>query len=546
MSSPDQTNVTPSYLANKVAESDKTESLKGSTKDKSTYDPSIALAQEIDRDGESFDEVPQSNRRIGTFSAVMLISNRIIGTGIFATPGSIVSSTGSIGLALIFWVIGALIAGSGLAVYLEWGLAIPRSGGEKNYLEFYYRRPLYLISCMYAMYAALLGWPSGNSVYAGEMLLNAADTELGRWNQRAIGVGVVTFGLIIHGCAPKWGIRLQNVLGIFKIGVLLFIVFAGFAALAGRVQAGAPNPSNFKNAFAGSKSDANSFVSAMYNVIWSFVGYSNCFYSMSEIKSPIKTVRRAAPLAIILITIVYLLVNIAFFAAVPKDVILTSNRLLAAEFFGRMFGDKANKAVSVLIALSAIGNVLSVLFSQGRVNQELGREGIYPFAKFFASNKPFNAPLAGLALHWAVTLIIILAPPGGDAYSFLLNLISYPLNIFNTLISFGLLMIYFQKDKHQWNSPFSCTLPVVIFFFLANLFLVIAPLVPPAAGNEPYKYLPYWLHVVVGFGIIGAGIVYWIVWANILPRIGGYRLGRIEVLGEDGLTRKVFVKERLD
>lgn len=111
-------------------------------------------------------------------------------------------------------------------------------------------------------------------------------------------------------------------------------------------------------------------------------------------------------------------------AAVPKEVILTSDRLIAAEFFTRMYGESAGKAISVIIGLSAIGNVLSVLFGQGRVNQELGREGVLPFSKFWASNKPFNSPFAGLGLQWAVTLIIMLAPPGGDIYSFLLNLIS--------------------------------------------------------------------------------------------------------------------------
>jgi len=166
---------------------------------------------------------------------------------------------------------------------------------------------------------------------------------------------------------------------------------------------------------------------------------------MSEIKSPIKTVKRAAPIAMLLVSVICesllhrtalgvldlqtlsdslslplplslslflslsadMLVNIAFFAAVPKAVILSSNRLLAAEFMTRMFGSTAGgTAISVIIALSAIGNVLSVLFSQGRVNQELGREGILPFSKFFASNKPFNSPFAGLGLQWAVTLIM--------------------------------------------------------------------------------------------------------------------------------------------
>jgi len=80
-----------------------------------------------------------------------------------------------------------------------------------------------------------------------------------------------------------------------------------------------------------------------------------------------------------------------------------------------MFGARANQAISILIALSAIGNVLAVLFSQGRINQELGREGVLPWSKFWASNKPFNSPLAGLTLQWAVTLIIILAVSIVDA-----------------------------------------------------------------------------------------------------------------------------------
>ncbi|KAG7092792.1 hypothetical protein E1B28_009111 [Marasmius oreades] len=358
-------------------------------------------------DGESFDQVPQGNRRMGAVSAVMLIANRMIGTGIFATPASIVGSTGSIGLALFLWVIGGIIAAAGLALYLEWATALPRSGGEKNYLEFFYLKPLYFISCVYAMYAVLLGWPSGNSVFAGEMLLNAVDVEVGQWNQRGIGLGVVTFALLVHGVTPKFGIYLSNVLGLFKIVVLLFIICTGFAALAGRVPGGAPD--NYTNAFAGTRTDANAFVSALYNVIWSFVGYSNAFYAMSEIRNPILTVKRAAPMAMIVVTVLYLLTNVAYFAAVPKETVLTSKRLLAAEFFGTMFGRKANRAVSVLIALSAIGNVLAVLFSQGRINQELGREGVLPFSKIWASNKPFNSPLAGLSLQWIVTVIIILA-----------------------------------------------------------------------------------------------------------------------------------------
>lgn len=57
----------------------------------------------------------------------------------------------------------------------------------------------------------------------------------------------------------------------------------------------------------------------------------------------------------------------------------------------------------------------------GLVIQELGREGILPFSAFFASNKPFGAPLAGLTIQWLVSCSFVIAPPPGDAYLFMIS-----------------------------------------------------------------------------------------------------------------------------
>jgi amino acid transporter len=86
------------------------------------------------------------------------IINRMIGTGIFATPSGIFALSGSVGLALFMWVAGTLIAAAGLLVYIEFGTAIPRNGGEKNYLEFVYRRPRFLATGFFTSYVMLLGW----------------------------------------------------------------------------------------------------------------------------------------------------------------------------------------------------------------------------------------------------------------------------------------------------------------------------------------------------------------------------------------------------
>jgi len=94
----------------------------------------------------------------------------MIGTGIFATPSGIFALSGSVGLALFMWVAGTLIAAAGLLVYIEFGTAIPRNGGEKNYLEFVYRKPRFLATGFFTSYVMLLGW-AGEQLFFGFRLV---------------------------------------------------------------------------------------------------------------------------------------------------------------------------------------------------------------------------------------------------------------------------------------------------------------------------------------------------------------------------------------
>ncbi|ATY66409.1 high affinity methionine permease [Cordyceps militaris CM01] len=501
-----------------------------------------AVGNLSDVESARFQIARDNKRQLGVPSATLLIFNRIIGTGIFATPATILSLCGSVGLTLFIWVAGMLIAAAGTAVYMEFGTAMPRNGGEKNYLEFVYRRPRFLTTCLYTGYVVLLGWAAGNSVIFGEYILHAARVEVTRWNQRGIALACLTAAFLVHGCALKWGVRLQNALGIIKIIVIVLIIVAPLANLK-KVR----ENDSFRDSFQGTNSSAYGIVTALYNVIWSYVGYSNANYALSETKDPVRTLKRAAPLAIGTVSVLYMLANISYFAAVSKQEMLESKRLVAASLFRNMYGESAERALSVFVALSAFGNVLSVIFSQGRLVQELGREGVLPFSRFWASNRPFNAPLAGLFEHWAITTITMLAPPSGDAYNFVLNLISYPLAIINAFVGAGLVYLYRNKEKRNWNPPFKATLPVAVFFCLSNVYLVVAPFVPPSEGQNVYEHLPYWIHCVVGFGVIGAGGVYWLIWTKALPKIGRYQLVRETYMDEiDGWERSRFTKKPLD
>ncbi|KAJ3709608.1 APC amino acid permease [Lentinula raphanica] len=500
-------------------------------------------------DGESFDKVPQTKRQLGLSSAVFLVFNRVIGTGIFATPSVILRTSGSVGVALLMWIVGALIAAMGTAVYIELGTGLPRSGGEKNYLEFIYRKPEFLTTCTYSIYAVITGSAAANSVVFGEYVIHALGGEPSRFNVRFIAVLCLTFILLLHGLASKWGVRLQNSLAMFKLVILSAIALCGFLSLAGvpafAVKSEYERPNNFRwdNMWEGSRGDANALVTGLYNVIWSFVGYSTANYALSEVREPVRTIKRAAPIAMSAVTVVYISINIAYFAVVSKNDILGSKRIVAALFFRNLFGEKMERALSVFIALSTLGNLLSGQFSQGRVVQELGREGLLPFSTFFSSNKPFGAPLAGLFTQYLVSVVFVVLPPPGDAYLFMISLSSYCYALINTLVSVGLLLLYTPYLRsYDWRPPFHASTVIIALFAISNLFLVIVPFISPATGSRTYEHLPYWSHVVVAFSVSAVGMGYWLFWFRWLPRKREYRLVREKVQQADGVTRCVFRK----
>jgi len=94
---------------------------------------------------------------------------------------------------------------------------------------------------------------------------------------------------------------------------------------------------------------------------------------------------------------------------------------LSCNVMARVTDGRYLQLLSLMIALSTLGNTLAALFTHGRLIQELGREGVLPWSSFFASDWPFNTPMAGLFAQWAISSAYILLPPPGDAYLFVLN-----------------------------------------------------------------------------------------------------------------------------
>lgn len=182
---------------------------------------------------------------------------------------------------------------------------------------------------------------------------------------------------------------------------------------------------------------------------------------------------------------------------------------------------------------------MTVTFAQARINQELAKEGVIPFPKFWASSWPFGSPSSGLLLHFIPSFIVIVAIPFGDAYDFILDLEGYPASVINFLVVVGL--FYLRWKSPNVHRPYRVWWPVAFFFMVGQSFQLVAPFIRPPGGKGDTS-LPYWLSSVIGIAILLLGVLYWFVWQKVLPTVGKYRLSPEHEELSDGTTVVTYKK----
>jgi len=493
-------------------------------------------------------EESSAARNLGWSSAYILIISRVIGSGIFAIPGVIARSAGSIGVSLLLWFAGAIVAACGLVVSLELGCMLPRSGGEKVYLEFIYDRPRFLASTIIAVQAAMLGFTASNCIVFGKYMLFALNIPATDFSQRICAAGLIIAVTIIHARFLKGGIMIQNALGWIKIIVVAFMAFAGISVVIFKPTHVLQNVHHHKQPFSWdhiwscSEWNFGALATSFFKVSYAYSGYDNVNNVLDEVKDPIHTLKTAAPAAMVTIFFFYILLNIAYFIVVPLDEIKSSGELVGALFFERVLGPGVgNTALPVLIGLSAAGNVMVTTFAQGRINQEIARQGFFPYARTLSSSKPFNTPLGGLIVHLVPSLLVILLPPQGGAYSFILEVKGYPAQLTALAISAGL--IWLRRRRPDLKRPVRAWTPAVVVPLTLSLALLLAPFFPPADGKQEFAFW-YGTYAIVGMATVVIAVLWWWVWIKILPRWGRYTFEEEYDVLEDGTKLTKLVKVR--
>lgn len=311
---------------------------------------------------------------VGSVTIIFLNLSKVVGTGVYSTPSAILKGTGSVGLSLIYWFIGFLIACSALSVYLEYASYFPsRSGSEVVYLEQAYPRPRYLIHVTFAIQTVLLSFSASNSIVLAQYLFRINGHTPTPWEQKGVAIAGYTVVVLLLAFHTRFSYRLSNAIGIVKLLTLIFVAITGLVVLGGHTSVKNPT-SNFHNAFHSTTTSAYGVTNALIKIIFSYAGYQNAFNVVNEVKNPVRSIRNAGGLSLFLVGVLYMLANIAYFAAVPVEELIQSKQVAASLFFQHVFGtSRAVKGLNFLIALSAFGNLIAVLLGDSRLIRECGR-----------------------------------------------------------------------------------------------------------------------------------------------------------------------------
>ncbi|KAH6682110.1 amino acid permease-domain-containing protein [Plectosphaerella plurivora] len=390
------------------------------------------LLQDTQNSDAIVTDAPGERYRLGFVDVACLIINRMIGTGIFNSPRTVIVGTRSAGGAMILWFFGTMYALAGTHVYIEYGLnvpryviegveqAVPRSGGDLHYLSFVYSWPYYqkgtvlYSAVLYGISFICVANMAGNCINFGTRVLVAANpgADINHTIVCAIATAAAFFSCLVHAVSRRGGIVLNNFLAIVKVCILLIIPGVTFAVLAGAIRDEnggivrdvfgknmAPSvafqpPRNF-DLGAGAPSEdletgtVNSYAAAFLSIVFAFGGFEQSNHVLGEIRAPRRTFPRAATFAVGLVGILYMFCNICYMAVVPAYE--QSTGVVALIFFQKTFGQfpgdtRPNRIFNSFLALSSFGNIIVTTYTAARMKQEIAKQGFIPFPKFFAQD----------------------------------------------------------------------------------------------------------------------------------------------------------------
>lgn len=354
------------------------------------------------------------NRQLSLFDLTIIMISMVIGIGIFRTPVNVAQSVATPVAFYAAWVAGGLVALCGSITYAEIGSRMPVTGGYYKVMAYAYHPSIaFAINCIILVTnaSALCAVAMVGSEYISAVLvpqasnpdwLSIPENDLYLSNIR---IGIALVSILVFFVVNLFGLKMsaktQNILTIIKLALILLLVSPLFfiqAPAASSVLAGVQkDPTLFEF--------LKSFGVSLIAVSFSYGGYQHTINFGAEVSHPTKNIPRGIIFGIITVISFYLLVNYAYVSVIGFDALKSANNI-GAIMAGYVFGQGAEKILSVLIFLSVLAFVNVQLMVNPRIMEAMSQDKLLP-ASFSRRSEKTNTLFISL-LVFTLTCALIM------------------------------------------------------------------------------------------------------------------------------------------
>lgn len=426
-----------------------------------TSDDESQNLKKIDKNVNGTNKI-QMKKQLGLLEGIAIILGIICGSGIFISPKGVITEVGSVGISLIIWVLCGLLSMVGALCYAELGTCIPRSGGDYAYIyEAFGDLPAFL----YLWAANLIFVPTTNAIMGltfAEYVLqpffpNCSIPDSSVRLLAAVTICLLTF---INCYDVKDTSKMQNVFMFTKVGALLIIIITGLVwVILGHTE-------NFENAFENTITDPGKIAVAFYSGIFSYSGWNYLNFMTEELKNPYVNLPRAIYISLPLITLIYVLANVAYLSVLTPTAMIAS-RAIAVTYGDQLLGMMA-WTIPVMVAISAFGGLSVHIMTSSRMCFVGARNGHFPSMLSHINISRFT-PTPALIFLCMLSLIMLCT---SDIFV-LITYCSIVESFFIMLSVAGVLWLRYKQPN--MNRPIKMPLWIPITFVAICAFLVFVP-----------------------------------------------------------------------
>lgn len=366
------------------------------------------------------------------WDGIVLICGMVIGAGIFKLPSMVASNTPSEVMFLFAWLLGGAVSLCGALVYAELAARYPETGGEYAFLS----------RGIGPGAAFVFGWSRMTVIQTGAIA--AVAFVFGDYASQLLRLGDNSSA--IYAAVAVVALTFLNVLGTLESKTLQrlmqTLLFAGliFIGIAGLVAGGPSKPAT---------GGAGSFGLAMIFVFFAYGGWNEAAYLAGEVRDARRNMLRVLVIAISVITVLYLLVNAGYLAALGLEG-MRHSKAVAADAVRVLAGEKSAMVIALIVCLAALTTMNAAIFTGARTNYALGRDFVF-FRHMGIWREKGSTPANALLVQGAIALLLVWAASyTSDGFS---AMVAYTAPVFWTFFYLTAITLFAFRERAAADAP---------------------------------------------------------------------------------------------